>query len=171
MGENFTISILEFTEESELDRRENFYLDKYIPALNTIFRSSGSVVGPKEISEQILYKNMYKIFLSQKQNIKEDITGAGLGIWVYKYLDSHIEKAFEKYPSMLSTSFFKTCKSTGRDRGMIRKFLNTNIPIRGLLFYSSPVLDFYRAFLLSKESLNDFPVKIDPSLSKKEFIL
>lgn len=85
------------------------------------------------------------------------------GIWVYKYFESHIEKAFKKFPSMLLAS-----KNTGRDRGTIRRFMDTNIPIRGLLFYSSPIVDLDRAFLLAKGSLNE--LKIDPSLSKKVWV-
>lgn len=75
--ENFTISVVEFTRaDGELHVREKYYLDKYLPALNTIFASS-SEAGVSKASEQVLYKNIYKLFLTSKQNTNNEITRGG----------------------------------------------------------------------------------------------
>lgn len=78
-------------------------------------------------------------------------------------LPTHIEKTYEKYTSLIEAS-----KATGRDRGTIRIFLDTNVPIRGYLFFTRPILDFDKSFNQAKNYLSE--INIDPSLSVKVWI-
>ena len=72
-------------------------------------------------------------------------------------MQTHIEKTYEKYFSLSEAS-----KATGRDRGTIRIFLDTNVPIKGYLFFTRPILDFDQSFIKAKGYLSE--IQIDPSL-------
>ena len=52
---------------------------------------------------------------------------------MYKLCTTHIEKTFVKYDSINKAS-----KGTGPSRDSIQRYLNTNVPIKGFLFYTSP---------------------------------
>ena len=75
-------------------------------------------------------------------------------------LPTQIEKTYEKYTSLIEAS-----RATGRDRGTIRIFLDTNVPIRGYLFFTRPILDLDKSFIQAKNYLSE--INLDPSLSVK----
>jgi hypothetical protein len=141
---------VEFCENDQQEIRERFYLNKYLPCLNTVFQS--------KITAKSVNRSLYKLFLSERQNLyKKPQRRTGVLIWVYKILQTQIEKTYAKYPSIVKAS-----EATGRDRGTIRTFLDTNVPIKGYLFFTRPILDFDKSFIKAKGYLSE--INIDPSL-------
>jgi hypothetical protein len=59
--DKFTVSIVEFCEYDQQKIREKFYLDKYLPCLNTLFQS--------KIKAKSVNRSLYKIFLSERQKL------------------------------------------------------------------------------------------------------
>ena len=82
---------------------------------------------------------------------------------MYKLCTTHIEKTYVKYDSINKAS-----KGTGPSRDSIQRYLNTNVPIKGFLFYTTPIVDFDAAYNLAKSSFGE--LKIDSNISKKVWV-
>lgn len=84
---------------------------------------------------------------------------------MYKLCTTHIEKkkTFVQYDSINKAS-----KATGVSWDSIQRYLNTNVPIKGFLFYTSPIEDFDGAFNLAKSSFNE--LNIDGNIPKKVWV-
>lgn len=69
-----------------------------------------------------------------KDNLSKDNgTTSRVSVWVYKLLNTKIDPLFVKY-----TSMSEACKDTGIARDTIRRYLDTHVPTKGLLFLSKP---------------------------------
>ena len=79
-------------------------------------------------------------------------------IWVYNYNDTHIQETFVKYDSI-----YKAYESTKIPRSAISKYLNTNVPIKGLLYYSNPIVDLNLKFQLVNKTLQE--LSLNPSMN------
>jgi group I intron endonuclease len=157
--DNFTIGIVEICNADLQGIRENYYLQKYLPLLNSTFFSKYSEIAIlKTLSSILLSKKPLEVQTSISTNIREKVT-----IWVYKLCTTHVEKTFVKYDSLNKAS-----KGTGPCRDSIQRYLNTNVPIKGFLYYTSPIEHFNAAFNLAKSSFNE--LKIDGNLSKKVWV-
>lgn len=155
--DNFIIGIVEICDIDKQGIRENYYLQKYLPLLNSTFLS--------KYSESAIYQTLSNILLSKKplNEQTETTQGVSVTIWVYKLCTTHIEKTFVQYDSINKAS-----KATGVSRDSIQRYLNTNVPIKGFLFYTNPIEDFDGAFNLAKSSLNE--LNIDGNIPKKVWV-
>lgn len=150
--------------------RENYYLQKYLPLLNSTFLS--------KYSETAIFQTLRNILLSKKpgagssegQAAGEDITyGISKGrtlkvaVWVYKLCATHIDKSFVKYDSIN-----KAWQGSGPSRETIQMYLDTNVPIKGLLFYTRPLEDFDTAFDLAIRAYSE--LNIDGNIAKKVWV-
>lgn len=159
---NFTVSIIEICDRSEHGIRENFYLQKYLPLLNSTFNSN--------FSETSVYETLRSILKSKQEALtKEKLTEIRLNsypalsieVLVYNYNGINIDKNYRNF-----ISISEACKHTGIARQTISVYLDTNVPINprggrlrsGLLFFSKPIEDLKLALNLVKESEKSLPL-------------
>lgn len=122
----FNYSIIEICEMEMQKERENFYLQKYLPLLNTIFKSNlNTVQSYKSLYEILKIKQKEEIFSSKYQGIK---------LYTYPYVDDKIKVEYLKYNSIRSLSSFL---NVGRDT--IRLYLNTYVPYNNNLILTTKI--------------------------------
>ena len=166
--DNFIVGIVEICGSEEQGIRENYYLQKYLPLLNSTFLS--------KYSETAIFQTLRNILLSKKpeagssggQAAGVDTANAKgrtlkVAVWVYKLCATHINKSFVKY-----VSISKACKGSGPSRETIQMYLDTNVPIKGLLFYTRPLEDFDTAFNLAIRAYSE--LNIDGNMAKKVWV-
>lgn len=156
--DNFTISIVELCETKDLGIRENYYLQKYLPLLNSTYSSN--------FSETAIFESLtsrFKTFKLTNTHILGNSIYSGVSLWVYKLLNTQIDPTFVKY-----SSFNKACENTGIARQTLTLYLDTNVPTSGLLFFSKPIEDMDLSFKLAKKAIDDF--NLDPTKPKKVWI-
>ena len=157
--DNFLIGVVEICDVEKQGIRENHYLQKYLPLLNSTFQS--------KYSEYAIFQSLSSILLSKKPLEYKTNNGTNsrlnITVWVYKLCTTHIEKTYVKYDSINKAS-----KGTGPSGDSIQRYLNTNVPIKGFLFYTTPIVDFDAAYNLAKSSFGE--LKIDSNISKKVWV-
>ena len=134
-----------------LGARENYYLQKYLPLLNTTFSSS--------FSESVIYKNLNSK-LAILRNTEGNISGQAIPAYVYEINDKGISKTFVKYNSITEASYKEK-----RARGILGIYLDTNVPFRNKLYISKPITDFELTFNLVKSVSKD--LKLDSNIAKE----
>jgi hypothetical protein len=148
------VSIIEICDRSEHGIRENFYLQKYLPLLNSTFNSN--------FSETSVYKTLRSILKSKQEALtKEKLreislnssTTLSIEVLVYNYNGINIDKNYRNF-----ISISEACKHTGIARDTISAYLDTNVPIKGLLFFSKPIEELKLALNLVKESDKSLPI-------------
>ena len=150
--EHFKTSIIEVKPATELGARENYYLQKYLPLLNTTFSSS--------FSETQIYKTLTNKLLNLKNNSVIYVNGTSKEVYVYNILKDHIDSNYYKYKSIIETS-----KGQNIARGTISLYMDTNIPFKGKLYYSNLILNLKEKFDLVKNISNE--LKINSNIAKK----
>lgn len=156
--DNFIISIIELSETKDLGIRENYYLQKYLPLLNSTFSSN--------LSETAIFESLIVKLKSLKltnTNFYGNSIYSGVSLWVYKLLNTQIDPTFVKYPSLK-----KACENTGIARETLTLYLDTNVPTSGLLFFSKPIEDMNSSFKLAQKAVDD--LNIDPTKPKKVWV-
>jgi len=124
--------------------------------LNSTFNSN--------FSETSIYDTL-KSFLKSKQEAftKENLTDIRLNsysystlsieVLVYTYNEISIDQTYKK-----CASISEACKLTGIARQTISAYLDTNVPIKGLLLFSKPIKDFNLVLCLVEESKKTLPL-------------
>lgn len=152
---NFNVSIIKLCTVSKQGALENFYLQKYLPLLNSAYTSYGS--------ETSIVQTLRSLLESKKIAAISSTQGLGIAIWVYKLYETYIDKTpVAKYSSVNQAS-----KSTGNARATIAKYINTNVPLKGLLYYSNPLTAFDQAFKVAKEVVKSLNFKLNHSAAIK----
>jgi len=137
--EHFDVSIIEECSEEKQGERENYYLQKYFPILNSVFSSSLT-----ESSINITLKN--KLDELRSSVVIPKYT-KNIAIYVYKIDDKRIEKSYKLYNSMKEASQALKINITS-----ISHYRNTSVQYRGKLFYTYPIVDFEQVFKSSKKN-------------------
>jgi len=148
--------VVEICTPEKQGERENYYLQKYLPILNSNFNSNKS--------ELVIYKTLSDILITKQLKLEfSSKYSEGISIWAYKYLGTIIEKEFVKYDSINKANI-----GTSISRDTLAKYLNTNIPIKNLLFYSKPINDYSLTLNLVKES--SLGLTIDSNIAKQVWV-
>ena len=150
--EHFKTSIIEIKPATELGARENYYLQKYLPLLNTTFSSS--------FSETKIYETLTNKLLNLKNNRVIHENGKSKEVYVYNLLKDHIDSNYYKYKSIIETN-----KGQNIARATISLYMDTNIPFKGKLYYSNLILNLKEKFDLAKNISNE--LKINSNIAKK----
>ena len=127
--EKFSFSIVEICDLNIQQERENFYLKKYLPLLNTVFKSN--------FSESQIYETLYSKLKAKQKNLEHNNKYIGISIYVYNYNNDQISKNFIKYDSINTLS-----KDINVSRDTIKRYLNTHVPYKNYLFLSDVINDF-----------------------------
>jgi len=150
--EHFQFSIVEVKPATELGARENYYLQKYLPLLNTTFSSS--------FSETQIYETLTNKLSNLKKNSVSHVNGKSKEVYVYNLLKDHINSNYSIYKSIMVTS-----QGQKIARGTISLYMDTNIPFKGKLYYSNPILNLKEIFDLVKNISNE--LKLNSNIAKK----
>ncbi len=152
--EHFKFSIIEICERNivEQGKRENFYLQKFLPILNTTFSSS--------YSETAIYANLKDKLTNLKfmnfnlNNVDVQLSNKPIAVFVYSFNENNgISPTFNKYNSMA-----ETCKIEKIAYNTLLLFRDTNMPSNGKLYYTKPIIDFYSALDRVKDNLKDIKI-------------
>lgn len=153
--ENFEWNIIQLCSKKEQGIIENSFLQTFFPLLNSTFISKST--------ETDIAQTLSSLLISKKNQLdpSDSLRTPAITVWVYKYNKTQIDKTpFAEYTSVAQAS-----KSSGHGRPTISKYLDTNVPVRGLLYYSKPLTDFEQAFNLAMEMSEGFT--LDPNIPKK----
>lgn len=150
----FTVSIIEVCDRSEHGLRENFYLQKYLPLLNSTFNSNYSETSVYETLRSILKSKKEALTKEKSKEIDRNSDASlSIGVVVYSYNGVNIDKNYRNF-----ISISEACKHTYIARPTIGAYLDTYVSIKGLLFFSKPLENFKLALNLVKESEKSLPL-------------
>lgn len=86
-----------------------------------------------------------------KDNNTIYVSGKSKEVYVYEIMSNHINQKYAKYKSIIEASQIQKIA-----RGTISIYMDTNIPFRGKLYNSKPIIDLKETFKLVKTVSNDF---------------
>lgn len=159
--DNFYVSVVEICNKEDSGVRENYYLQKYLPLLNSTFSSN--------FSDSNIFETLTSKLKAQKyanSDVSIDISDGkykGVQIWNYKLLETKIDEQFIKYSSINNAS-----SALGIGRSTINLYLDTNVPIKELLFFSKPIEDFSKSFELANKLKDE--LNLNSNISKKVWV-
>ena len=78
----FHFSIVEICDLNIQEDRENFYLQKYLPVLNTIFKSNFGQIQS--------YDSLYEILRLRKLKLNLDKKYKGINLYLYEYFNGQV---------------------------------------------------------------------------------
>ena len=94
--DKFNFTIVEVCDLNAQQERENFYLQKYLPLLNTVFKSN--------FSDSQIYETLYSKLKAKQQNLDYKNKHIGIFIYVYTYNNDQINNNYIKYDSINTLS-------------------------------------------------------------------
>jgi len=134
--EHFNISIIEVCDLDKLVERENYFIQYFLPLLNSVFSSTISEtsinITLKDILNKLKPDNLVKI----SKNIP---------IYVYTIDGNGIDINYTLFSSLSEAS-----RKLKINIASISQYKDTPIPFKGKLFYTQPILDFIQVFEASK---------------------
>lgn len=153
--EHFNISIIEVCSPEEQGARENYYLQKYLPLLNTTFSSA--------FSESIIYLSLTSKLATLKSTLDSCISGQSIPVYAYEINDKYINKTCVKYNSITEASSNEKIA-----RGTLAMFRDTNVPFRDKLYFTKPIKDFELTFNLAKSTSSG--LKLNSNMAKEVWV-
>ena len=135
--EHFSIHILEVCPLAKLGERETYYLQKYIPILNSVFSSS--------ITEGVI-KQTLLLKLKDLRETNKVLDSRDTLVYVYECTEKGINPQATIYKSSNEASRSLSYPISG-----IGRYKNTSIPYRGKLFFNYPITDFNLMYEESKK--------------------
>ena len=107
-------------------QRENYYLQKYLPLLNTIFKSN--------LSDTQTYDSVYEILKLRRLESNFDNKYRGISIYLYEYVNGQLNTNYTIFKSINQLS-----KYLSISRETISIYLNTYVPFKGSLFLTDTI--------------------------------
>uniref|UniRef100_UPI002000D988 hypothetical protein n=1 Tax=Exserohilum turcicum TaxID=93612 RepID=UPI002000D988 len=153
--EHFNISILEVCSSEEQGARENYYLQKYLPLLNTTFSS--------KFTESAIYSSLTSKLAALKSTPHSYVSGQPIPVYMYEVYETYIDEVCVKYSSITEAS-----SSEKIARGTLGMFRDTNVPFRNKLYYSKPIIDFELTFNLFKTASSD--LNLNSNIAKQVWV-
>jgi hypothetical protein len=156
--------------------KENYYLQKYLPLLNTIFISNmsetqtydslwaehPSILRTHGLRSSTTYRQAAAEILKLRQSeLNLDNKFEGVSIYLYSYINGKLS------PNIIHkfTSINKLSQYLGVSRETISIYLNTHVPYRGNLFLTNLVEDIE----MSEKLISDITqgLELDRNIAKK----
>nr|YP_009704216.1 GIY endonuclease [Ceratocystis fimbriata]YP_009710368.1 GIY endonuclease [Ceratocystis albifundus]QEN73779.1 GIY endonuclease [Ceratocystis fimbriata]QFX74870.1 GIY endonuclease [Ceratocystis albifundus] len=161
--DHFYVSVVEICNKEDSGVRENYYLQKYLPLLNSTFSSN---LSDANIFESLTNKLKAKKFYNSDVSLNISSNKyKGIQIWGYKLLDTKISEELKKYSSINNAS---SATGIGIARSTISLYLDTNVPIKELLFFSKPLENLAKSFELANKLRDE--LNLDSNISKKVWV-
>jgi hypothetical protein len=125
-------------------------LKKYLPLLNTIFKSN--------FSEIQSYDSLYETL--RLRQLKSDSDNKDLHLYVYEYCNNQISTNY-----LIFSSIYASSKEYGIARETISVYLNTYVPYKNLLFLTNKIECFDLAGKLVSEAMQG--LNLNHNIAKK----
>jgi hypothetical protein len=106
--------------------RENYYLQKYLPLLNTIFKSN--------LNDTQTFDSIYEILKLRQLESNFDNKYKGISIYLYEYVNGQLSTNYTTFNSINQLS-----KHLSISRETISIYLNTYVPYKGNLFLTETI--------------------------------
>jgi hypothetical protein len=90
--DNFEFSIIELCDLNNQEDRENFYLQKYLPLLNTVFKSNFGQIQS--------YYSLYELLRLRKLKLNLDEKYKGINLYLYEYIDGQVSDNYQTFSSI-----------------------------------------------------------------------
>jgi len=126
--ENFFFSIIEICDVNLLSEKEDYYLQEYLPILNTIFKSN--------LGDILNYDSLYDKLKLMQSKLEIDNKYKGVPVYLYKCVNGQISLNYTNF-----TSISKLSNHLGVSRGTISVYLNTYVPFKDHLFLNNIIKD------------------------------
>jgi len=131
--EHFKFSIIEISSSSEQGIRENYFLQKFLPLLNTTFSSA--------FSESTIFKSLTEKITSLKTTTLTSKSNQPIPIYTYSlHKQGDCEAIIPTY--IKYNSIGEASKMERIAYGTVLLFRDTNLPFRGKLYFTKPIIDF-----------------------------
>lgn len=108
------------------EERENYFLQKYLPLLNTIFKSN--------LSDIQTYDSLYDILKLRQLEPDYDNKYQGIYIYLYEYVNGKLDTKYKTFNSINELSNY-----LGVARETLSIYLNTYVPFRNNLFLTKNI--------------------------------
>ena len=122
--DQFEFSIIEICDPNLQLDWEKYYLQKYLPLLNTIFKSNFSQIP--------LHESLYKTLKIRRSNFDLDNKYKNTFIYIYEFKNNQISTNYKTVSSINVPS-----KVLGISRETIFLYLNTCVPYKNFLFLTN----------------------------------
>lgn len=144
--DKFNFSVIEICDLNMQKEREIFYLQKYLPLLNTIFKSNMSTVQN--------FDSLYEILKLRQSVLNIENKYKGINIYLYEYISStkNLNISFKTF-----TSINELSNHLGIARETISVYLNTYVPFKNNLFLT----DIIESIELVEKLVNDAILGLD----------
>jgi len=130
--DKFEFLIVEVCDIKMQVEKENFYLQKYLPLLNTNFFNKTRIIQGQT--------SLYKSLEVRQFNLWNVRSYKSICIYLYKYLNGELNMLYEPFNSIAGLS-----KHQGIAIKTISVYLNTYISYRNLLFFTKKIVSLKRA--------------------------
>lgn len=128
--EHFNVHIVEVCEKGKLGERANFYLQNYLPLLNSVFSAS--------LTEMAINQTLMSMLKNLRYNTGQTYRRQ---IYVYDINKREINPKFSFFNNSIELSV-----ALGLPRTSIFWYKNTSIPYRGKLFFTNQIIDLNKVF-------------------------
>jgi hypothetical protein len=132
--------------------REDFYLQKYLPLLNTIFKSNFSDIQS--------YDSLYEILKLIQSKYDSDDKYTGITIYIYESCNNQISHNYKTFSSINASS-----KELCIARETISVYLNTYVPYQKFFFFTNEVECFDLAGKLISDNMQG--LSLNHNIAKK----
>ena len=123
--EHFNISIIETCALDKLGERENFFLQNYLPLLNSVFSSS--------VTETAINTTLKAKLDSLRKSNSSTSFKYNVPLYVYDLREDRIENTFIYFKSIQEASLALEINATS-----LSQYRDTSVPYRGKLIYTKP---------------------------------
>lgn len=134
------------------EERENYFLQKYLPLLNTIFKSN--------LSDIQTSNSLYEILKLRQLEPNYDNKYQGIYIYLYEYVNGKLDTSYKTFNSINELSNY-----LGVARETLSIYLNTYVPFRNNLFLTKNIESFELVEKLISDATQG--LKLDSNLAKK----
>jgi hypothetical protein len=132
--------------------RENYLLQKYLPLLNTIFKSN--------LNDTQTYDSLYEILKLRQLESKFENKYQGISIYLYEYVNGQLGTSCNTFSSINELS-----KYLGVARETLSAYLNTYLPYRNSLFLTNKIESFELVEKLISDATQG--LELDRNIAKK----
>lgn len=153
--EKFNFSIVEICNLEFHLEKENYYLKKYLPILNTLLKSN--------FSDSQIYETLYSKLKAKQKDLVLNNVHSGIPTYLYTYAIDQISLDCTKYDSLNTLS-----KAIKVSRDTIKRYLNTYVPYKNHLFLTHIIKYFNLVNTLINEAKKGLVLNL--TLPKKVLI-
>lgn len=139
--DKFHFSIIQICNLDVQKERENYYLQKYLPLLNTIYKS--------DLDSIQNYDSLYEILKLKQLEWNQDNKYLGIPIYLYTYIEGSLKDNYIKFENINKLSQHLNIGSSKRHRvagacyarETISIYLNTYVPFKSNIFLTDFIED------------------------------